>query len=128
MAHRILVIFEKPIMLSFEPADPHLFATALGVADTPLEISVLLRDSAVTYAVSAQAVSARILGQEIAPSGTTPARLVTFMLEHGAVVRVVREDLDERGIPPSDLVTGVRVVGRSDTAEIFAENDGVILW
>jgi sulfur relay (sulfurtransferase) DsrF/TusC family protein len=50
------------------------------------------------------------------------------MLEHGAVVRVVREDLEERGIPPSDLVTGVRVVGRSDTAEIFAENDGVILW
>ncbi len=128
MPSRILVIFEKPIYLSFEPVDPHLFATALGVADTPVGITVLLKDSAVTYAVAAQEVSARILGQEIVEKDTSPARLVSFMLSHGAEVRAVGEDLAARGIEASDLVPGVQVVPLSDTVSAIMENDGVIVW
>jgi sulfur transfer complex TusBCD TusB component (DsrH family) len=128
MAEKVLVVFEKPIYLSFEPMDPHLFATALGVVDTPLEIGVLLKDSAVTYAVSGQTVSAKLLGQEIMGENTSPGRMVAFMLEHGAEIRAVREDLEERGLTAGDLIEGVRIVGRNDTVDIIAEHDSVIVW
>lgn len=128
MAEKVLVVFEKPIYLSFEPVDPHLFATALGVVDTPLEISVLLKDSAVTYAVAEQTVSAKILGQEIMGENTSPARIVMFMLEHGATVRVVREHLEERGLLPENLVGGVRVVDEKETVDVIEEHDSVIIW
>lgn len=128
MAFNILVIFEKPIYLSFEPVDPHLFATALGVADTPVTITVLLKDSAVTYAVAGQEVSARILGQDIVQKDTSPALLVSFMLSHGAEVKAVLEDLEARGIGASDLVPGVRVVPMSETVSAIQENDCVIVW
>ena len=128
MASNVLVIFEKPIYLSFEPVDPHLFATALGVADTPVEITVLLKDSAVTYAVADQEVSARILGQDLVQKETSPARVISFMLSHGAEVRAVQEDLESRGIKASDLIPGVRVVPLSETVSAIRENDGVIVW
>lgn len=128
MADKVLVIFEKPIYLSFEPVDPHLFATALGVADTPLDISILLRDSAVTYAVAGQSVSARILGQEIMGEDTSPAKVISFMLEHGAKVRLVREHLEERGIGPQELVPGVLIVPEKETVDLLEEHDSVIVW
>jgi sulfur relay (sulfurtransferase) DsrF/TusC family protein len=128
MSEKVLVVFEKPIYLSFEPMDPHLFATALGVVDTPLEISILLKDSAVTYAVSDQTVSAKILGQEIMGENTSPARMVAFMLEHGATIRVVREHLEERGLAPGDLVSGVRIVDLKDTVDAIEEHDSVVVW
>jgi len=128
MANKVLVIFEKPIYLSFEPVDPHLFATALGVVDTPLEISVLLKDSAVTYAVSEQTVSARILGQEIMEGTTTPARIVSFMIEQGASVRIVREHLEERGLVPQNLVSGVQILEERETVDLIESHDSVIVW
>lgn len=128
MADKVLVIFEKPIYLSFEPMDPHLFATALGVVDTPVTISVLLRDSAVTYAVAGQSVSARILGQEITETDTSPAKILSFMLEHGARVHLVREHMKERGISEDELVGGVHLVDEKETLDLIEEHDGVIVW
>ncbi|MCL4460455.1 MAG: DsrE family protein [Nitrospirae bacterium] len=128
MANHVLVIFEKPIYLSFEPVDPHLFATALGTADTPLEISVLLKDSGVNYAVSKQQVSLKILGQEVQEADTTPARLLAFMMEHGARVRVVEEHLTARGLDPGDLIDGVERISEGKIARLVEEHDSVIVW
>lgn len=128
MADKVLVIFEKPIYLSFEPMDPHLFATALGVVDTPLEISLLLKDSAVTYAVADQTVSAKILGQEIMGEDTSPGRMLSFMIEHGASIRVVREHLEERGLAPGNLVNGISIVEEKETVDLIAEHDSVVVW
>lgn len=128
MANNVLVVFEKPIYLSFEPVDPHLFATALGVADTPLEISVLLRDSAVTYAVRKQQVSLKILGQEIMEANTSPGNVLSFMLEHGAKIRVVSQHMEIRGIHVDDVIDGVEVIEEREIAQLVREHDSVIVW
>lgn len=128
MASQVLVVFEKPIYLSFEPVDPHLFATALGVSDTPLEISVLLRDSAVAYAVRKQQVSLKLLGQEIMEANTSPEKVLSFMMEHGARVRIVSEHLKERGIQPDDVINGVEMIGEREIARLVKEHDSVIVW
>lgn len=128
MASHVLVIFEKPIYLSFEPVDPHLFATALGVADTSLEISVLLKDSGIHYAVSGQQVSLKILGQEIQESQTSPAQLLSFMKQHGARIHIVEEHLVARGVDPGDLIEGLERIAEGDIARLVEGHDSVIVW
>ncbi len=128
MAEKVLAVFEKPIYFSFEPVDPHLFAVGLGVADTPVQVDVLLRDAAVTYAVQGQQMKGvRLVGLELQEYDTQPARLVEFMAEHGARIFAVEEDLRARGIEKSDLVKGVEVVKEEETARIIAEHDSVMV-
>jgi sulfur relay (sulfurtransferase) DsrF/TusC family protein len=129
MAETTLVIFEKPIYLCMEPVDPHLFATAFGVVETPVQVNVLLRDSAVTYAVERQDMKgAKVLGVDVQEFDTNPARVVRFMLEHGGRVYVVREDAEARGIAPTDLVPGVELISREETVGLIETHDAVMVW
>ena len=128
MPDKVLVIFEKPIYLSFEPVDPHVFATALGASDTPVEINVLLRDSAVTYGVRGQSVQAKIAGQDIMLHEASPGRVMTYMLEHGAKVQAVSEDMKSRGIAREDLVAGIEVIAEDQAIQRITEHDSVIVW
>ncbi len=128
MANKVLVVFEKPIYLSFEPVDPHVFATALGVSDTPVEINVLLRDSGVTYGVKGQTVNVKILGQDVMLHDTSPDRVMTYMMEHGAKVHAVSEDMKQRGIGAEDLVPGISVVAEDDAIRLFEQHDNAIFW
>jgi hypothetical protein len=129
MAEKVLTIFEKPIYLSFEPVDPHLFATALGVADTPVETNILLRDAAVTYAVAGQnCMGAKIAGQDVMGHDTSPAKLIEFMLSHGAMIYAVEEDMKARGVAPEDLVRGVRPIREADTVTLVEEHEAVLVW
>ncbi len=128
MANKVLVIFEKPIYLSFEPVDPHVFATALGVSDTPVEVNVLLRDSGVTYGVSNQTVSVKIAGQDIMLHDTSPAKVMAYMLEHGAKVHAVAEDMKARGIQKEDLIQGIEVIDEDTSVRLWEEHEGVLVW
>ena len=129
MAQKVLTIFEKPIYLSYEPVDPHLFATALGVADTPVEINILLREGAVTYAVTGQQLTgARVMGQEVMAHDTSPAQVMEFMLAHGARIYAIEEDLAERGVSVEDLVRGITPIPRREVARLVQEHDAVLVW
>ena len=128
MANKVLAIFEKPIYHSFEPVDPHLFAVGLGVADTPVEINVLLRDSAVTYAAKNQILKGpKIAGLDIQEFDTSPGKLVEFMIQNGGKVHVVEEDMKSRGLQSSDLVPGVTIVREDDTVQLLDEHEAVMV-
>lgn len=128
MANKALAIFEKPICLSFEPVDPHVLATALGVCDTPVEVNVLLRDSAVTYAVKGQHQSVKILGQDMMLSDSSAEVVMAFMIEHGAKVYAVREDMKRRGIGQEDLIPGTEVISEDDSISLIAAHEAVLVW
>ncbi|MBI3951418.1 MAG: DsrE family protein [Acidobacteria bacterium] len=129
MAKKVLAIFEKPIYLCMEPVDPHLFATAFGAVETPVEVDVLLRDSAVNYAVKRQALKdAKILGLDVQEFDTNPGKVVEFMMKNKAKVAVVKEDLEALGINPSDLVDGVEVMPRERTFDWVDQHDAYMVW
>jgi predicted peroxiredoxin len=128
MANKVLVIFEKPIYLSFEPVDPHVFATALGVSDTPVEVNVLLRDSAITYGVKNQQVQVKIVGQDIMLHETSPDRVIAYMIEHGAKVSAVAEDMKARGVNKEDLIQGIDIVSEDASIQLLEEHDSVLVW
>ena len=128
MANKVLSIFEKTIYHSFEPVDPHLFAIGLGIADTPVEINVLLRDSGVTYAAKNQILKGpKIAGLDIQDFDTSPGKLVEFMIQNGGKVHVVEEDMKKQGLSSSDLVNGVTIIGAEDTLGLFDEHDAFMV-
>ncbi len=128
MANKVLAIFEKPIYYSYEPVDPHLFAIALGIADTPVEVNVLLRDSAVTYAVKNQIVKGpKIAGLDIQDFDTSPGKLVEFMIQNGGKVHVVEEAMKNRGLKSEDLVPGITVIREDDTVRLIDEHDAIMV-
>ena len=128
MAQKVLAIFEKLIYLSYEPVDPHLFAIGLGIADTPVEVNVLLRESGVNYAVKNQVVKGpKIAGLDIEEFDTSPGKLVEFFVQHGAKVQVIEEDMKGLGLTKDDLVAGVEVVKEAQTADIIEEHDAVMV-
>ena len=128
MANKVLAVFEKPIYLSFEPVDPHLFAVGLGVADTPVEVNVLLRDGAVTYAAKGQQMKGvKLVGIELQEFDTSPGRVVEFMVEHGAKVYVVEEDLKARGMNKDDLLSGLEIIKEGQVAKLIDEHEAVMV-
>jgi sulfur relay (sulfurtransferase) DsrF/TusC family protein len=129
MANKVLAIFEKPIYHSFEPVDPHLFAVGLGIADTPVEVNVLLRDSAVTYAAKNQILKGpKIAGLDIQDFDTSPGKLIEFMVQNGGKVHVVEEDMKSRGLKSSDLVNGVTVVSENDSVSLIEEHEAIMVF
>jgi sulfur relay (sulfurtransferase) DsrF/TusC family protein len=128
MANKVLAIFEKPIYHSFEPVDPHLFAVGLGIADTPVEVNVLLRDSAVTYAAKNQILKGpKIAGLDIQDFDTSPGKLIEFMVQNGGKVHVVEEDMKSRGLKSSDLVNGVTVISENDSVSLIEEHEAIMV-
>ncbi len=128
MAQKVLAIFEKLIYLSYEPVDPHLFAIGLGVADTPVEVNVLLRESGINYAAKNQVVRGpKIAGLDIMEFDTSPGKLVEFFVQHGAKVKAVEEDLKALGLTKEDLVPGIEVIKEDQTADFIDEHDAVMV-
>ena len=129
MADKVLIIFEKPIYLSFEPCDPHLFASAFGAIETPARVSILLREAAVTYAVKDQDPGdVRLMGLEVVEADTSPAKVLDFIMQNGAPVSVVKEDLEARGISQGDLLEQVRVIPEAQVADLVESHEGVMVW
>jgi sulfur relay (sulfurtransferase) DsrF/TusC family protein len=50
------------------------------------------------------------------------------MIEQGASVRIVREHLEERGLVPQNLVSGVQILEERETVDLIESHDSVIVW
>jgi sulfur relay (sulfurtransferase) DsrF/TusC family protein len=100
----------------------------LGIADTPVEVNVLLRDSAVTYAAKNQILKGpKIAGLDIQDFDTSPGKLIEFMVQNGGKVHVVEEDMKSRGLKSSDLVNGVTVVSENDSVSLIEEHEAIMV-
>jgi sulfur relay (sulfurtransferase) DsrF/TusC family protein len=91
-------------------------------------LDVLLRGNAVNYAVAGQDAAGLAFGDR---RQTRPPRLdrdVAKLVEEGARVLAVAEDLAERGVEAADLVAGVERIGRDGLPELFSAYDQVWHW
>jgi hypothetical protein len=92
------------------------------------DLAVLLRGSAVNYAVRGQDASGLAFGDE---KQTQPPRLaedLAALLPKGVAVYVVEDDLLERGIRKEEIIEGLRRVGRVDLPKLFADFERVWHW
>lgn len=129
MIEKVLAIFEKPIYLSFEPNDPHLLHVGFGAVSSGVKVNVLLRGSAVNYAVKEQHLTeAKLLGQPLAEVETSPAKVLELVAKSGGEVSAVKEDLAKRGLSQAEIIPQVKLVSESQVADLIAANDATFVW
>lgn len=129
MIEKVLAIFEKPIYLSFEPNDPHLLHVAFGSVSSGVRVNVLLRGSAVNYAVKEQhQTQAKLLGQPLCEVETSPAKVLELVAKSGGELYVVKEDLERRGLKAGDVIPQAKVIDAAKTAEVVTANDATFVW
>jgi len=128
MAKRILQIIDAPYRCTIEEQDDPAIWITHAMKGAGGEFGVLLRASAVNYAVKGQDASGLSFGDR---KQTQPMRVeheLARLMEKDVAVYVVEEDVKERGLSSGDLLPGVRSVTRAGVARLFGEFDGVWHW
>lgn len=99
---------------------------ALRGAGAPID--VLLRGAAVNYAVEGQEVAPMMFGDRAQSHAPDVLGETARLLEKGATVYVLKDDVQRRGIDPAKLIDGVRPVWAASLPKIFIEYDNIWHW
>src|SRR5262245_29758852 len=127
MAKKILSILSHTEYGNLEDSDIGLFASAFAPV-AGQQLTLLLREDAVNYAVRGQdGTGIKIAGTPIQPGFLIETDLRSV---HGANIAVdaVREDLDERGIAPADLIDSVKLMSKKELGKLVDQFDSVWNW
>lgn len=128
MAKRTLQIIDTPYRCTIEEQDdPAVWITHV-MKEAGGDFGLLLRGSAVNYAVKGQDASGLRFGEK---QQTQPPRIegdIAKLVGKGVPVYVVEDDAIERGIEPGELVKGIQSVGRSGVAKLFDEYEQIWHW
>jgi sulfur relay (sulfurtransferase) DsrF/TusC family protein len=125
---RVLQIVETAYRATLEEQDDTVlwFTRAIRGAGAPAD--VLLIGTAVSYAARGQDASGLEIG---AWSQRHPPAIeleVTKLLESGARVAAVTEDLEERAIATESIIRGVERVSRHALSSLFGQYDRIWKW
>ncbi len=125
---RVLQIVEPAYRATLEEQDDTVvwFTRALRAAGA--DIDMLLTGSAASYAARDQAPSGLTLGDWTQRHPPAVDREIARLIESGARVTAVQEDLEERGITADALIPGLETVSRKQLARYFSQYDRVWKW
>jgi sulfur relay (sulfurtransferase) DsrF/TusC family protein len=125
---RVLQIIEPAYRATLEEQDDTVlwFTRALRAAGA--QADVLLQGSAVNYAVRGQDAGGLRLGAWRQAHPPAIAAELAALVGSGARVAAVKEDLEERGIAPRQLVADVELLGRRSLAGLFGQYDRIWKW
>ena len=128
MALKVLQVLETAYRCNTEEQDDPVVWVTHAMKGGGADLTLLLRGSAVNYAVKGQDASGLGLGGK---SQTHPPRIeedVSKLVGKGVDVYVVEDDVAERGLERNDLVVGVKPVSRAGLAKLFAGYDQIWHW
>ena len=128
MAKRVLQIIDAPYRCTIEEQDdPAIWITG-AMRGAGGEFGLLLRGSAVNYAVKGQDASGLQFGDR---RQTQPPRIendLARLMEKDVPVFVIQEDAEERGLGAGDLIPGARLTPRAAVVRLFGEFDAIWHW
>ena len=125
---KILSVVEHAYAGTLEEQDDTTLWITHMFKNAGADISALLRGNATNYAVRGQDASGLRFGAAALAVPPTIDKDIEDLIAKGVAVYAVREDLEQRGIKPADLVAGVTPVAKSDIARLFDEHDMVWHW
>ena len=128
MSAKVLNIIETAYRATLEEQDDTILWLTQALKGAGADISVLLRGNAVNYAVKGQDASGLRFGDK---AQTQPPRIdedIERMISKGIRMLVVEDDLAERGVEKSDLVTNVESISRSGIPALMDSYDKVWHW
>ena len=128
MTLKVLNIVETAYRATLEEQDDTILWISTAMKTAGADIDVLLRANAVNYGVKGQDASGLRFGNK---AQTHPPRLeddVRRLIDKGAKVYVVADDVAERGLERNDLVEGLERVSRAGIAPLCSHYDQVWHW
>ena len=126
---KILSIIEVPYRgIIEEQDDAALWLTHADANGMDAEFDILLRGSAVNYAVRDHDPEGLVIGKLPITRPCHPDRDLTAMKDAGMTVHVVREDLEDLGVPLERVIGDFELVGRSQVADVVRQYDQIWHW
>ncbi len=128
MALKVLNIVETAYRATLEEQDDTILWVSTAMKGGGADVDVLLRGNAVNYGVKAQDSSGLRFGTK---EQTQPPRIaedVTRLIDKGAKVYIIADDVAEHGLERTDLVEGLSPISRSGIAKLCADYDQVWHW
>jgi sulfur relay (sulfurtransferase) DsrF/TusC family protein len=128
MSKKVLSIIESGYRATLEEQDDTIVWLTHAMKGAGANLDVLLRGSAVNYAVKGQDASGLAFGEK---RQTQPPRLeedLAKLVGKGVKVFIVQEHLADRGVDASELIPGVEVISRASVPSLFAAYDQVWHW
>jgi hypothetical protein len=128
MTKHVLQIIEGAYRVTLEEQDDPAIWITHAMAGAGGKFSVLLKGNAVNYAVKAQDCSGLKLAGWTQTQPPKLAEEVAKLVTKGIDVYLVEEDASERGIERSEMIAGLKPVGRSGVAGLIAKHDQIWHW
>ena len=125
---KILSIVERAYHGTVEEQDDTILWISHMIKDAGADISVLLRGNAVNYGVIGQDASGLRFGNVTLDVPPTLDADISNLIAAQVPTYVVREDLEDRGISEAGLTKGLKVVGRSELADLYDSHDSIWHW
>ena len=125
---KVLNIVETAYRATIEEQDDTVLWFTQALRGAGADGSVLLAGNAVNYGVRAQDASGLAFGDVPQTQPPKLAADVSRLIEGGALVQVVEEDLEARGIQASELIPNLKTVSKSDVAGLIEAHDHVWRW
>jgi len=125
---RVLNIVETGYRATLEEQDDTIVWLSHALVGAGAELGLLLRSNAVGYGVRSQDASGLVFGELCQTQPPELAQDVARLMDKGAPVYVVEEDLAERGIEPGELIPGLKPISRASVAALMSEFDQVWHW
>jgi hypothetical protein len=92
------------------------------------EVDLVLRNSAVSYAISGQNAAGLAFGERRQSQPPRIADDLARIVSKGVRVYLVEDDLAERGIEREDLVSGMQMMRAEQLPRLIADYDAVWNW
>ena len=125
---KALSIIESAYRATLEEQDDTIVWLQHAMRGAGASLGVLLRGNAVNYPVKGQSAEGLSFGSW---TQTQPPRLaddIAGLVRKGIDVYAVAEDLAERGIERTDLIEGVKRIGRAEIPALIEAHDRVWHW
>lgn len=125
---KILSVVERAYRGTVEEQDDTALWFTWTVKKGGAEIDVLLRGNAVNYSVRGQDASGLSFGGANFGGPAVIEHDLETMMKDGIRVYAVKDDLESRGIDPSRILKGIKLISASGIAPLFGQFDQIWHW
>lgn len=125
---KYLSVVDGAYRASMEEQDDAALWFTGAVKTGGLDCDILLTGNAVNYAVKNHKSGALDFGGGHVEHQMNPKTDLERMASNGVKLFLVKEDVDERGIEPGELMPGIEGISRSGLTELIDQYDGIWHW
>jgi hypothetical protein len=125
---KILNIIEAAYRGTIEEQDDTILWLTTIMKGAGGDFTVLVRGNAINHCVTSQDCSGLSFGGWEQMQPPRLASDTANLIDKGVEVHYVAEDAAERGLHPSDMVSGVKPISRDKVAELCNAHDQVWHW